>query len=74
MTPLTEKKVKALNNSAICENLLRCHFSPSFYNFNVLAHKKKRHLLKTKESVLIMREKLNRNINSATLYLFDKVS
>ena len=57
--PLTGKKVKPSNNSAICDHLLHCSFLPLF-----------------KESLPIMRDKssLNRNINSAPLYLFDKVS
>ena len=65
-------------------------FFKLFYNFSVLAHEKKYllfvfiylfiylsiYLLEIKESLLIMRNKpsLNRNINSAPLYLFDKVS
>ena len=47
-----------------------------FDNFSVLAHEHKKYLLEIKESLLIMRDKpsLNRNINSAPLYLFYKVS
>ena len=73
---LTGKKVKPSNNSAICDHLLHCNFLPSFDNFSVLAHENKKYLLEIKESLLIMRDKpsLNRNINSAPLYLFDKVS
>ena len=76
VSPRTGKKVKSSNNSAICDNLLHCNSLPSFGNFSVLAHENKRHLLEIKESLLIMRDKplLNRNINSALLYLFDKVS
>ena len=76
VSPRTGKKVKSSNNSAICDNLLTCNFLPSFGNFSVLAHENKRHLLEIKERLLIMRDKplLNRNINSALLYLFDKVS
>ena len=68
VSPLTGKKVKPSNNSAIC--------GPSFDNFSVLAYENKKYLLEIKESLLIMRDKpsLNRNINSAPLYLFDKVS
>ena len=66
-SPLTKKKVKPSKNSAICDHLLHCNFSPSFDNFSVLAHKNKKYLLEIKESLLIMRDKpsLNRNINSA---------
>ena len=76
VSPLTEKKVKPSNNSAICDHLLHCNFLPSFDNFSVLAYENKKYLLEIKESLLIMRDKtsLNRNINSAPLYLFDKVS
>ena len=75
VSPLTRKKVKLSNNSAICNHLLHRNFLPSFDNFSVLAHENKKYLLEIKESVLIMRDKpsLNRNINSAPLYLFDKV-
>ena len=76
VSPLTGKKVKPSNNSAICDYLLHCNFLPSFNKFSVLAYENKKYLLEIKESLLIMRDKpsLNRNINSAPLYLFDKVS
>ena len=76
VSPLTEKKVKPSNNSAICDHLLHCNFLPFFDNFSIFAHENKRYLLEIKESLLIMRDKpsLNRNINSAPLYLIDKVS
>ena len=41
VSPLTGKKVKPSNNSAICDHLLHCNFVPSFKNFSVLAHKNK---------------------------------
>ena len=60
------------------------HVSTLFFGINnkilksksVLAYKSKKYLLEIKESLLIMRDKpsLNRNINSAPFYLFDKVS
>ena len=73
---LTGKKIKPSNNSAICDHLLHCNVLPSFDNFSVLAHENKKYLLEIKENLLIMRDKqsLNRNINSAPLHLFDKVS
>ena len=37
VSPLTEKKVKESNNSAICDHLLRCNFLPSFDNFSVFS-------------------------------------
>ena len=76
VSPLTGKKVKPSNNSAICDHLLHRNFLPSFDNFRVLAHENKKYLLEIKENLLIMRDKpsLHRNINYAPLYLFDKVS
>ena len=73
---LTEKKVKPSNNTAICDHLLHCNFLTSFDNFSVLSHENKKYLLEITESLLIMTDKpsLNRIINSAPLYLFDKVS
>ena len=71
VSPLTRKKVKPSNNSAICDHLLHCDFLPSFDNFSVLAHENKKYLLETKESLLIMRDKLslNKNIISAPFNL-----
>ena len=76
LSPLTGKKVIPSNNSDISDRFLHCNFLPSFNNFRVLAHENKKYLLEIKETLLIMRDKpsLNRNINSAPLYLFDKVS
>ena len=75
VSTLNRKNVKP-NNSVICDHLLHCNFLPSFGNFSVLARETKKYLLEIKESLLIMRDKpsLNRNINSAPLYLFDKIS
>ena len=76
LSPLTGKKVIPSNNSDISDRFLHCNFLASFNNFRVLAHENKKYLLEIKETLLIMRDKpsLNRNINSAPLYLFDKVS
>ena len=76
VSPLTGKNVKPSNNSAFCDHLLHCKLLLSFDNFSVLAHENRKYFLKIKENLLIMRGKpsLNRNINSASLYLFDKVS
>ena len=70
VSPLTRKKVKPSNNSAICDHLLHYNFLPTFGNFSILAHENKKYLLETKQS----KPSLNGNINSASLYLFDKVS
>ena len=69
VSPLTGKKVKPSDNSAICDHLLHCNILPSFDNFSVLAHESKKYLLEIKESLLIMRDKpsLNRSINSVYL-------
>ena len=76
VSPLTGKKTKPLNNSAICDHLLHCNILPSFNNFSILTNENKKYLLEIKESLLVMRDKpsLNRKTNSASLYLFDKVS
>ena len=74
ISPLTKNKVKP-KGSAARDHLLLCNHSPSFENFGVLTKENKKFLLELKESLLIMRDKpsLNRNIRSASLYLFDKV-
>ena len=71
---LTKNKVKP-KGSAVSDHLLLCNNSQSFENFSVLTKENKKFLLKLKESLLIMRDKLslNRNIRSAPLYLFEKV-
>ena len=76
VSPLIGKKVKPSNNSAICDYLLYCNCLVSFDNFSILARENKKYLLEIKERLLIMRDKLslNKNINSASLYLFEKVS
>ena len=48
VSPLTGKKVKPSNNSAICDHLLHCNFLPSFYNLSVLDHENKKYLLEIK--------------------------
>ena len=69
MSPLTGKKVKTSNNSAICDSLLHCDCLPSFDNFRDLAHENKKYLLEIIESLVIMRYKLllSRSINSSPL-------
>ena len=41
-SPLTGKKVKPSNNSAICDDLLQFNFSRSSNNFSILAHEIKK--------------------------------
>ena len=76
MSPLTGKKIKPINNSAVRDHLLHCNYLPSFDSLSILAHGNKKFLLEIKEGLLIMKDKpsLNRNISSTPLYLFDKVS
>ena len=72
---LTRKKAEPSNNSAVCDHLLHYNFLPSFDDVSILAHKNKKHLLEIKGTMPIMRDKppLNRNIDSASLYLFNEV-
>ena len=74
VSPLTGRKVKPSNNSAICDHLFHCNFLPIFDNFSVSAYENKKYLLEIKEIPVIMRDKLSliRNINSAPFYLFIK--
>ena len=75
VSPLTGKKVKPINNSAVRDHLLHCSYLPSFNNFSILGHQNKTFLLEIKESLLIMGDKpnLNRKLSSTPLYLSDKV-
>ena len=76
VSPITRKNAKPSNKSVIWDQLVHYNFLPSFDNFSVLAHENKKYLSKIEESLLIMRDKpsLNRNINSAPIYLLDKAS
>ena len=76
VSPLTGKKVKPINNTAVGDHLLHCKYLPSFDNFSILALKNKQFFLEITGSLLIVRDKslLNRNISFAPFYLFDKVS
>ena len=74
VSPYTGKKVKPIKNSAVCDHLLLCKYLHSFDNFSI-SHENKRFLLEIKENLIIrVKPSLNRNISSAPLYLFDKVS
>ena len=63
---LPKKHVKP-KNSSVADHLLFCSHS------SILTCKNKRFLLELKESLLVMRDlsSLNREITSASLYLFD---
>ena len=56
MSPLTGKKVKSMNNSDVCDNLLHCNYLLCIDNFSILAHENK-FLLEIKESLLTMTDK-----------------
>ena len=72
ISPLTRKQVKP-KNSSVVDHLPLCNHSASYDDFRILTRENKKFLLELKESLLIMRDKpsLNRNITSASLYLFD---
>ena len=68
VSPLTGKKVKPSNNSAVCDHLFLGSYILSLGNFNILAHENKKYLLEIKDNLLIMNDKLSLNKNiSATL-------
>ena len=75
-TGMFEKEDQTIKYHAVYDHLLRCNMLPSFDSFSIIARENKNYLLEIKESLRIMRDKLslNRNINSAPLQLFDKVS
>ena len=70
---ITRKQVKT-TNSSVADHLPLCNHSASYDDFSILTHDNSNFLLELKESLLILRDKpfLNRNITSASLYLFDK--
>ena len=72
--PLTNKKVKP-KGGAVFGHFLLCNHSSCFENFSVLTKENTKLVLELKESLLIMRDKLslNRNIRSASLYLYERV-
>ena len=69
------KNVELSAKSSICDHLLFCNHNPSLNDFTILAQGTDKFLLEIKESLLIKHDKpvLNRNISSASLFLFDKV-
>ena len=75
MPSFAGKTVKSSNSRAVCVDLLNCNVLSYFDNFSIFAHENKQYLLKFKETLVIMTDKpsLYRNINFASLYLFDKV-
>ena len=75
ISPLSFKKTKPSKEGSIRDHLLQCGNNPSFDEFTILAHGNKKYLLEIKEILLIKCNQpvLNKNISSATLYLFDTV-
>ena len=73
ISPLTFKKTKPSKESAIRDHLLNCNNIASFEEFTILANGNNKFALEIKESLLIKRDRpiLNKNINSAKLFLFD---
>ena len=70
---LTEKRVKNMKESAVCDHRLHCDCVISLDDFDVLASDNNNFRLLIKESALIKRDKpiLNRTIKSFPLKLFD---
>ena len=75
LSPLTFKKCKPSNESAVRDHLLFCDNDPSFEEFSVLAKASSKLSLEIKESLLIKRDtpNLNRNTASVELLLFDSI-
>ena len=75
VSPLTNKRVQPSKDSAVCHHFLNCNYSPTLADFSVLCHENKKYSLELKESLLIMRDRpsMNRNVPSASLYLFEWV-
>ena len=73
LSPLTFKKCKPSEESAVRDHLLFCDNDPSFEEFSVLAKASSKFSLEIKESLLIKRDtpNLNRNTASAQLLLFN---
>ena len=73
ISPLTFRKVKPLEESAIRDHLLNCNNIPSFDEFTILAYRHHKYIFEIKEGLLIKRDRpvLNKNISSAKLFLFD---
>ena len=75
ISPLTLKKVKPSANSSISEHLLFSNHDPLFDDSTILAQGTNKFLLEIKENLLIKhgKPKLNKNIGSTSLFLFDTV-
>ena len=76
ISPLYEKKEKSINSSAVHNHLPHHSYLPYFDSFCISTNEIKKHLLKIKTSLLIMRAKtsLNRKINFTFFSPMDKVS
>ena len=72
---LTFKKTKVSKESSMRHHLLQCDKNATFAEFTISTRRNKKYLLKIKESLLIKHDQpgLNKNINSATLHLFDTI-
>ena len=73
ISPLTNKRSKSENSTAVKDHVLICDQPVSFDDFKVLASSKSEFHFKIKESLLISRDQpvLNKNEASLPLHLFD---
>ena len=73
ISPFINSWVQSKKDIAVYHLLLNCNYSPIFQDFSVLCHENEKYLLELKGSLLVMRDipSLNRNIDSASLYLFE---
>ena len=71
ISPLSNKRVQPRKDSAVCQHLLNCNYSPSFEDFSVLCHANKKYLLVLKENLLTMKDRpsMNQNVCSAPISL-----
>ena len=72
--PLTEKRVKGDDDSAIKEHLLFCNHTPDFEDFSILATNNNEFKVTLMESLLINRDDppLNKNKQSLPLEIFER--
>ena len=71
---MTSKNVKPPKESAIRDHLLNFNNIPSFNEFTILKYGHHKYILEIKKSLLVKRDRsvLNKNVDSAKLFLFEK--
>ena len=74
IAPLTFRKTKPSEESAISDHVWNCNNISSFEEFTILANENNKLVLEIKEILLVKQDRpiLNKNISSAKLSLFDK--